>query len=70
MANTHGANIVWSFIVAAELMIIAIVPGPAVLGIASGTKAILMDLRFLNPGILPPVEYLQPIVAERAYENQ
>lgn len=70
MANTHGANIVWSFIVAAELMIIAIVPGPAVLGIASGTKAILMDLRFFKSWDFASVEYLQPIVAERAYENQ
>ncbi len=39
--TTHSGKLTPCFTVEAELMIIAMVPGPAVLGIASGTKAIL-----------------------------
>lgn len=40
-AFTHSGKSTPCLTVEAELMIIAMVPGPAVLGIASGTKAIL-----------------------------
>jgi hypothetical protein len=40
--NTQAGNNVLCLIVAAELIIIAIVPGPAVLGMASGMKAKLV----------------------------
>lgn len=40
--NTHVANTVLFFMVADALMIMAIVPGPAVLGMASGMKAKLV----------------------------
>ncbi|MOA05488.1 hypothetical protein D3C78_1250890 [compost metagenome] len=41
--TTHSENVEPSRTVEAELMIIAIVPGPAVLGIAKGTNAILAE---------------------------
>ncbi|MNN76900.1 hypothetical protein D3C81_1933180 [compost metagenome] len=41
--TTHAEKVVPSRTVDAELIIIAIVPGPAVLGMASGTNAILAE---------------------------
>nr|VXZ84899.1 Uncharacterised protein [Klebsiella pneumoniae] len=40
-STTHSGKSTPCLTVEAELIIIAMVPGPAVLGIASGTKAIL-----------------------------